>query len=62
MTYITLILCAALLAATWRSLNAYRRLSRVSPVLAELLWSVVCTLLSGIGIILVLILTLEVRP
>ena len=61
MTYITLILCAALLAAAWRSLNAYRRLSRVSPILADLLWSVTCTLLSGVGIIAALILTLAAR-
>ena len=61
MIYITIILCAALLSAAWRSLNAYRRLSRISPMLADLLGSVACTLLSGIAVIVVLVLTLGMR-
>lgn len=59
MSYLTLILTAALLAAVWRSLNAYRRLSRVSPMLADLIWSVTITLLAGIGTLAALVLTLR---
>lgn len=60
MSYLTLILTAALLAAVWRSLNAYRRLSRVSPMLADFIWSVTITLLAGIGTLAALVLTLRV--